>query len=585
MLNPQFSIFNATTHFTFDRQDPPKSEPAKIGTGETPKDPNERANILLVDDTPENLVALEAVLAELGQNLVKARSGEEALRLLLRHDFAVILLDVNMPGLNGFETAEMIRQRKSTEHTPIIFVSAISTSDTHLFKGYALGAVDYIFTPVIPDVLRSKVNVFVELLKKTEEAKRQAEQIRQIEEREHEQRLKEAARYIELQTKQNRFFTLSVDLLAIAGFNGSFKEVNPAWTRILGWPEAELHASPFWAKMETADRTLVPELLRQAIELKQPVHFEACFRCLDGSFRLFSWTVAPYGAEELLYLFGRDITERKRTEQEIKQLNQTLEQRANQLQSANADLQAEIASRRQAEEALQESNSALEAFSYSVSHDLRAPIRAMQGFARVLLEDYGAILDEMGKECATRIVSAAERMDTLVQDLLVYSRLGHTTLQLRQLPIQEVILETLGQLEGEIRSRQAIIEVAESLPIVMAHEVTLTQIFINLISNAMKFVGKDIRPHIRIFSEQDGEFTRITVTDNGIGISLADLSRIFRVFERLHGADDYPGTGLGLAIVKKGVERMGGQAGVESELGKGSKFWLRLKLSDRVLAG
>ena len=137
-----------------------------------------KVNILLVDDTPENLIALEAVLEDLGQNLVKARSGEEALRLILRQDFAVILLDVNMPGINGFETAQMIRQRKSTEHIPIIFVTAISTSDTHRFKGYSLGAVDYIFTPVIPDVLRSKVNVFVELLKKTEEAKWNAEQVR-----------------------------------------------------------------------------------------------------------------------------------------------------------------------------------------------------------------------------------------------------------------------------------------------------------------------------------------------------------------------------------------------------------------------
>ena len=201
---------------------PPPSEPQFLD------EPESKASILMVDDTPENLVALEAVLSDLGQNIVKARSGEEALRLLLRQEFAVILLDVNMPGLSGFETAEMIRQRKSTERIPIIFVSAISTSDTHLFKGYSLGAVDYIFTPVIPDVLRSKVNVFVELLKKTEEAKRQGELLRKMEEREHRQRLNEAARRIELQTKQNRFFTLSVDLLAITGYDGLFRELKPA---------------------------------------------------------------------------------------------------------------------------------------------------------------------------------------------------------------------------------------------------------------------------------------------------------------------------------------------------------------------
>ena len=321
----------------------------------------------MVDDTPENLVALEAVLSDLGQNIVKARSGEEALRLLLRQEFAVILLDVNMPGLSGFETAEMIRQRKSTERIPIIFVSAISTSDTHLFKGYSLGAVDYIFTPVIPDVLRSKVNVFVELLKKTEEAKRQGGLLRKMEEREHRQRLNEAARRIELQTKQNRFFTLSVDLLAITGYDGLFRELNPAWERSLGYSNEELTSAPFWEWMEESDKDQTIELVRSSIESRKALHFESRCRCKDGSFRCFTWTIAPYGAEELLYLFGRDMTDRYRADHEIRALNQDLKQRANQLQAANIELEAEVAFRKQAEEALQESNAALEAFSYSAS--------------------------------------------------------------------------------------------------------------------------------------------------------------------------------------------------------------------------
>src|SRR5688572_1046273 len=253
--------------------------------GEETNREDRRVNILLVDDTPENLVALEAVLSDLGQNLVKARSGEEALRLLLREEFAVILLDVNMPGINGFETAELIRQRKSTEHIPIIFVSAISTSDTHRFKGYALGAVDYIFTPVIPDVLRSKVSVFVELLKKTEEAKTQAEQLRLIEEREHRERLNEAAKRLELQTKQNRFFTLSVDLLAITDFDGEFKELNPAWTRMLALPEKSLKAKPFWDRMDEADVKVTRRAIRDAVKGDRAVDFEARLACADGARR------------------------------------------------------------------------------------------------------------------------------------------------------------------------------------------------------------------------------------------------------------------------------------------------------------
>ena len=536
-----------------------------------------RASILLVDDTPENLIALEAVLSDLGQELVKARSGEEALRLLLKQEFAVILLDVNMPGLNGFETAELIRQRKSTEHIPIIFVSAISTSDTHLFKGYSLGAVDYIFTPVIPDVLRSKVTVFVELLKKTEEVKRQAEQLRLVEEREHSERLNEAARRIELQTKQNRFFTLSVDLLAITDFDARFKELNPAWHLVLGYTEQELKARPFWDRMDDEDRALTQEALARAVALQRPISFEAQYRCSDGTGRCFSWTVAPYPAEQLLYLFARDVTEARRAEREIKKLNADLEQRARELGVTNSELQTEIASRKRTELALQESNSALEAFSYSVSHDLRAPIRAMQGFAKVLLEDYGDAMDEMGRECAARIVNASERMDTLVHDLLVYSRLGHTELALNRIPLQEAVLETIVNLEEELRARKARVEVVEPLPFVLAHPTTLTQVLTNLISNGTKFVAEGREPEIKVWAHsQDGHVT-LSIQDNGIGISPENQERIFRVFERLHGVDDYPGTGLGLAIVKKAVERMNGAAGVESQPGKGSRFWIRLQ--------
>jgi PAS domain S-box-containing protein len=557
---------------------PPAAALAGRPSEEEPREPQPKVNILMVDDTPENLVALEAVLTELGQNIVKVRSGEEALRLLLKQEFAVILLDVNMPGLNGFETAQMIRQRKSTEHIPIIFVSAISTSDTHLFKGYALGAVDYIFTPVIPDVLRSKVSVFVELLKKTEEAKNQAERLRQMEEREHARQLNEASKRLELQTKQNRFFTLSVDLLAITDFEGEFKELNPAWLRVLELSEPALKSKPFWSRMDDADQAAARRAVREAISDQHPVNFEAQLACANGSYRCFAWTVAPYAADQLLYLFARDITERRRAEREINKLNADLAHRADQLESTNTELQGEIVTRKRAEGALQESNSALEAFSFSVSHDLRAPIRAMQGFANVLLEDYGNKLDEMGKECATRIVNAAERMDVLVHDLLVYSRLGHTTLDLSPVSVESAVFDALAQLEQDLKTRGASVEVKQPLPTVMGHATTLTQVLANLIGNGTKFVAPGQKPRVKVWVEEKDGHATVWIKDNGIGIAPENQSRIFRVFERLHGADDYPGTGLGLAIVRKGAERMGGQVGLESEPGQGSRFWIRLPL-------
>src|SRR5207244_4572514 len=138
-------------------------------------DVTERAGSLIVDDSPEKIVALESILEELGQDIVKASSGREALRHLLTRDFAVILLDVSMPGMDGFETASLIRQRPRSEHTPIIFVTSVGGSENEVYKGYSLGAVDYILTPIVPEVLRAKVKVFVELYSKSEKIKQQAE--------------------------------------------------------------------------------------------------------------------------------------------------------------------------------------------------------------------------------------------------------------------------------------------------------------------------------------------------------------------------------------------------------------------------
>ncbi|HEY0783250.1 MAG TPA: response regulator, partial [Thermoanaerobaculia bacterium] len=136
-------------------------------------DREEPVSILLVDDSPEKLLTLRVVLAELGETLVEASSGREALRSLLNHEFAVILLDVNMPGMDGFETASLIRQRKSSERTPIIFITAFA-DDTHVAQGYSLGAVDYIIAPIVPEILKSKVAVFVDLFRKTQQVQRQA---------------------------------------------------------------------------------------------------------------------------------------------------------------------------------------------------------------------------------------------------------------------------------------------------------------------------------------------------------------------------------------------------------------------------
>jgi len=395
-----------------------------------------KANILLVDDHPESLLALEAVLADLGQNLVKADSGRQALRCVLNQDFAVILLDVNMPGMDGFETAALIRERERSMHTPIVFLTGRDQSELAVFRGYSVGAVDYLIKPFAPEILKSKVAVFVDLFQMREKARQQANQ-----------------------------------LVAI----------------------------------------------NQNLE--------------------------------------REIAERKRAEAEIKR-------RADELEAANKEL---------------------EAFSYSVSHDLRTPLRAMQGFAQALNEDFADRLGPVAQDYTQRIVAAACRMDSLIQDLLAYSRLSRAQMLLQPLDLRSIMAQIQAQTEGEFRERQAVVEAAipEAFPHVMAHATTLVQVVTNLLTNAVKFVASGVRPHVRVWAEERGEWGRLWVEDNGIGIAPEHQVRIFRVFERLHGSETYPGTGIGLAIAAKGMERMGGRAGVESTPGKGSKFWIELPKGDR----
>jgi signal transduction histidine kinase len=227
---------------------------------------------------------------------------------------------------------------------------------------------------------------------------------------------------------------------------------------------------------------------------------------------------------------------------------------------------------------LQESNKALEAFAYTVSHDLRAPLRAMQGFAKALQEDYGEQLPPPAKNYTKRIVAAAERMDALIQDLLAYARLSRSDIAIERVPLDLAVETALQRMSESIVARGAVVEVVPPLPEVRAHRPTLQQCLINLISNALKFTPDGAAPRITLRAEKRAGSARLWIEDTGIGIAPEHHERIFNVFERLHGAETYPGTGIGLAIVKKGIERMDGQVGVASCPDQGSCFWIELPL-------
>jgi PAS domain S-box-containing protein len=519
--------------------------------------PEEKINILLVDDRADKVLAVETVIAELGQNLVIARSGEEALRCLMRQDFALILMDVHMPGMDGFETAALIRERKKFEHIPIIFLTATSTDDTEAYasRGYCLGAVDYLLAPFLPDVLRTKVSVFVELFRKTEQVKRQAERLRQIETEKYERRLSETNGLLETETKRNRFFILSIDLLAIAGFDGYFKQLNPSWEKALGYSEQELKARPFLEWLHPSDRETAASEIEMLKTGSATRYFETRYQSRDGSYRWLGWTAAPFPEERLFYIFARDITERRLAEERIRSLNEQLERRVAELIEANR---------------------AMEAFTYSIAHDLRAPLRAMLGFSRALLEDYGGKIDASGQEFANRIIDGAKRMDDLIRDLLSYTRLSREEIKLGAVKLDAALDAVLKQCARQVREKEADVRVETPLGDVWAHKGLLVQMLAHLVSNSLKFVTPGVKPSVRIWSEAGDDWVRLSIQDNGIGIASEHHQRIFRVFERLHSTEQYPGTGIGLANVSKAAERMGGRVGVESQPQQGSRFWVEL---------
>jgi signal transduction histidine kinase len=395
--------------------------------------PRDRVKILMVDDKPENIMALEAVLDDLGEELIKANSGKEALRACLEHDFAVILLDVKMPDMDGFETAAMIRERERSKDTPIIFLTALK-SEEHLFRGYYMGAVDYLYKPIVPEVLRSKVTVFVDLTKKN--------------------------------------FLLRT------------------------------HA----AALEQKNRELQDQ-----------------------------------------------IAERLRAEEDVRRLNAELERRVH-----------------ERTEELSRTNDELRQFAYVASHDLQEPLRTVGSYAQLLARRYKGKLGTDADEFIGYMVGGVNRMHTLLNDMLAFSRVTQNQNKpFSNAQLDSVLKTALMNLELTIKESGAEV-VSSELPAVVCDETQIGQVFQNLIGNAIKYKGAD-PPKIEVSSEQSDDDWVISVKDNGIGIDPQYHDRIFGIFKRLHGRE-LPGTGMGLAICKRIVERHGGRIWVESEQGKGSTF-------------
>lgn len=341
---------------------------------------------------------------------------------------------------------------------------------------------------------------------------------------------------------RDRLFNFSLDMLCIAGFDGYFKQLNPAWEKALGWTNEELMSKPYLDFVHPEDRQPTIDAAGGLAEGKTVITFENRYRCKDGSYRWISWNSYPLMEEKLIFAAARDITERNNAEEQIA---------------------------RQAKE-LTRSNAELEQFAYVASHDLQEPLRMVASYTELIAKRYKGKLDAEADEFISYAVDGANRMRALINDLLVYSRMGTGGKEFAPTSMQTVLDEALSNLQVTIRESGAEIT-HNAMPTVMADGSQLVQVLQNLIGNAITF-RRESPPRVHIAAERRGDEWVLSVRDNGIGIDSKYFHRLFTMFQRLHARNEYPGTGIGLAIVKKIVERHLGRVWVESQPGQGSTF-------------
>jgi PAS domain S-box-containing protein len=360
------------------------------------------------------------------------------------------------------------------------------------------------------------------------------------------------------QVQRDRFFTLSLDGLCIAGTDGYFKHLSPAFSQTLGYTTEELLARPFLDFVHPDDRAATLAEMEK-LELGVPtLQFENRYQGKDGSWRLLSWKVQPVVKEGLLYATAHDITERKQAEETIVQLNADLRAHAAKLETANKEL---------------------ESFAYSVSHDLRAPLRGMDGFSQALLEDYEGQLDATGQDYLRRVRAGAQRMGQLIDDLLSLSLVTRSAMTLDAVNLTALARKVIAELQPHQAGRAVQWEVSDRLT--ARGDTRLLQLaLVNLLANALKFTGKCEQARIEVGRRGQGAERVFFVRDNGAGFDMAYADRLFGAFQRLHTPLEFPGTGIGLATVQRIIHRHGGRVWAEAQPGKGATFYFTLPTAE-----
>ena len=507
------------------------------------------ARILMVDDHAPNLLALAAILDPLGQDLVQANSGEEALRQLLESDFALILMDVQMPGIDGIQTAKLIKERPRNRHIPIIFLTAIHKDPAYIFRGYKEGAVDYLLKPFDPEILRAKVSVFVDLWRKNELLRRQQAMLRARERMEVEKR------------GELRFRALTDSMpqcVWAARRDGEIYYCNRVWREYAG----EDAGMTFFDAIPAEELDDARRSYQSAIAAGEPLERQQRLRRKDGVWRWHLCRMVPErderGRIQGWISTATDIDEHKRIEETNKALLTS---------EKHARKQAEIANRTKDE------------FLATVSHELRTPLNAILGWTRMLRT--GAVEPKALGRVLETIERNARAQTQLVEDILDVSRIiaGKLRVNIQKIDLHAVARAALEAVRPPAEAKGVVLEAnfQAGSDEFCGDPDRLQQVIWNLLSNAIKFTPKDGTVELRI--DRVNSDMRIMVADTGVGIANASLSH---VFDRFWQADSsitraQGGLGLGLAIVRHLVEVHGGVVRAESEgEGKGARFCVQM---------
>lgn len=518
--------------------------------------------ILIVDDRPENIFSLKTLLESNDFCVDTAASGEEALKKILQQYYSLIILDVQMPGIDGFEVAEAISGYSKAKDTPIIFLSAVNTEKRFITKGYSSGGIDYVTKPIDTDIFMLKVKTFYKLSEQNRELMRMHKSLRdEIESR------KKTQQQLDLRINELRTVLESLPQIAFTiTAEGELEYVNELWFKFSKSPDV-------FPKVHPDDDFLCDEWLMYFAQGKEFVCEIRIKELASNIYRYYLLRIIPIKQGSTITKWVGTFTDIH----EQKQVNEILEQKVK-------DRTRELI---QKNIQLENSNHELQQFAWVASHDLKEPLRKIQTFGCLIRDKYLKENNE-GKSYIDRIVKSSERMSALIFDLLNYSRLSiETTFQKTNL--NTIITNILVDLEVIIQEKNAVIKIAQ-MPEIEVEPTQFRQVFQNLISNALKFTHAHIYPEISITAEvvesknidakknDHGEYCRIVVKDNGIGFDEKYLDKVFTIFQRLNDRNLYEGTGIGMAIAKKIIDKHNGIITARSKENEGASFIMILPL-------